>query len=188
MSLSRHALLLVLLVGASSARADQFKIDPAHSFVNFRAGHLGLGYVDGRFNNLAGSFAVSDDKARVLTAFEATVESKSVDTKVGQRDDDLRSANYLEVVSFPEIRFRAGTIKADGTGYVLGGDLTLHGVTRPITLKLQKRAEGRDPWGGYRLGLTGSYVLKRSDFGMTKMLKMVDDEVSLTVAFEGIRE
>lgn len=178
-----------LLVSASTAgAADGFKVDPVHSGVGFRIKHLGVAYVQGRFNNLAGSFTF-DDKTGRLDAVEASVRVEDVDTFNSKRDAHLKSPDFFDAAKFPLITFSSDTVEKTGeTTWEVSGKLSLHGVTRPIKVSVKLIGSGFDPWGGFRAGFETAFTVKRSDFGITHMLGSVGDEVHLTVGIEGIRQ
>lgn len=175
-------LFAALLTCSSLFGAEVFEIDPVHSNVLFRSGHFGIGYVHGRFNDFAG-------KLRAVTAFTATVKATSVDTNQPKRDEHLRTADFFDVATYPTITFKSITSKeTDAGSFLFEGELELHGVKRPISVVINRRNEGKDAQGRHRYGLYGSFDLKRSEYGMNKLLSSVDDEVSMTLAFEGIRK
>jgi polyisoprenoid-binding protein YceI len=112
-----------------------------------------------------------------------------VDTGHGERDEHLRGADFFDVANHPEIRFQSGSVRqVDGGVYEIIGDLSLHGVTRAVTVKAEHIASGKDPWGGYRTGFLCHFVIQRSDFGIDAYPDAVGNRVELTVSIEGIRE
>ncbi|MAE63563.1 MAG: hypothetical protein CMJ18_04770 [Phycisphaeraceae bacterium] len=151
----------------------------------FRIKHLGMSYTYGRFNDVDGSIVVGD--APSDSAFSFTVRTKSVDTHNKDRDKHLRNPDFFNAVQYPTITFKSTGIHAHGDSLHVTGDMTMHGVTRKIDIHLLKMGEGKDPWGDYRIGYSTEFTIKRSDFGMSKMLKAVGDEVDLMVSFEGIK-
>ena len=139
-------------------------------------------------NAFAGSFTV-DEANPAASRVELTVQVKSVDTNDEKRDQHLRSPDFFSVNQFPTMTFKSTSVSrgADET-YEIKGDLTLHGVTKPVVLSMRKTGEGDDPWGNHRIGFEGTTKIKRSDFGMNKMMQAVGDQVWITVAVEGIRK
>lgn len=180
-------LVAAMGMGSNSAIAAQYKIDQAHSFVEFSILHLGYSVMKGRFNNLKGGFEY--DNANPASAnIQVKVETASVDSNHAERDKHLRSKDFLEVKTHPTASFKSTGFKPDGDKGMLTGDLSIYGVTRSITMEVAKIGEGKDPWGGYRVGFEGSVDLKRSDFGMDYNLGPKSDAFELAVFIEGIRQ
>jgi polyisoprenoid-binding protein YceI len=177
-------LCLCLLPGG--AVAQEHAIDGAHTSVSFQIPHLGLSWIWGRFNTVSGGFTLdANDPAR--SSFTMTIDAESVDTGIRQRDDHLRSPDFLNVRQFPMITFKSTRVAAVEGGFEVTGDFTLHGQTRPLTLRLEGGKTAEFPRGVARTGFTTSTTIKRSDFGMGGMLEVVGDEVKITVSFEGTR-
>ncbi len=185
-------LVLALLPIDSGAAEDSapykfgaYKIDPTHSSVIFGISHLGVTYVYGRFNTLSGVMTLEEKG----NAIDMTVEAGSVDTNNEKRDKHLRSEDFFDVEAHPAISFKSERFAPTGSGtYEIEGDLTLHGVTRKITVEARHIGSGEDPWGGYRAGFQTTFRIKRSDYGMDQLMNSVGDEVELTVAVEAVRE
>jgi len=169
----------------SAPDAETFAVDPVHSCVLFRVGHLGVGAYYGRFNDVSGSFVVDDANGG---AVEFTIDAASVDTNNQKRDDHLRSPDFFSVKEFSKITFKGKLTRKDGAKYQATGTLTLHGKSNEVTVDLERLGSGKDPWGGYRTGFEGSFTIKRSDYGMTNMVGAISDDVKLIVAIEGIRK
>ncbi len=178
----------ILLGLPTAAQAADYKIDPAHSFIQFRVSHLGIGFVFGRFNTLEGNLTYDPAAGPSAQKVSVTIDTASIDTNHAERDKDLRSSNYLEVESFPTITFVSTGFSGGADGGTLTGDLTLHGVTKSISFPVKRNAEGDDPWGGYRAGFSGRYTLVREDFGMAKDLGPKARSVELELFIEGIRQ
>jgi len=178
---------LILGAGSTAAGAADYQIDPTHSFVQFRVQHLGYSWLHGRFNNVSGSFKYDADKP-AESAIDVTIETTSVDSNHAERDKHLRSGDFLNVAEFPKATFKSTGFKGDANGGTLSGVLSLHGVDKPIDIAVKKIGEGKDPWGGYRAGFSGSYVLTRKDFGMTYDLGPASTTVELELGIEGIRK
>src|SRR5947209_1273931 len=150
------AVLLTLssLPGLSSpaAAADTYQLDPTHASVFFRVKHLGVSYCYGRFNDLAGSL-VLDEQNPANNSLQVQVKADTVDTNNAKRDQHLKGPDFFNVREFPVISFKSRQVKpVSPQAYEVTGDLTLHGVTRTITVQLQRVGSGRDPRGGYRTG------------------------------------
>ena len=170
------------------AQAADYKIDPAHSFIQFRISHLGIGWMVGRFNTLEGDFTYDPAAGPAAQKVSVTIDPASVDTNHAECDKDLRSPNYLEVESFPAITFVSTGFAGDADGGTITGDLSVHGVTKSISFPVKPIAEGEDPWGNYRAGFEGKYTLVREDFGMTTDLGPKARSLDLELYVEGIRQ
>ncbi len=178
----------ILLALPTAAQAADYKIDPAHSFIQFRVSHLGIAWVIGRFNTLEGNFTYDPAAGPSAQKVSVTIDPSSVDTNHAERDKDLRSSNYLEVESFPTITFVSTGYSGDASGGTMTGDLSLHGVTKSISFPVKRNAEGDDPWGGYRAGFEGTYTRVRKEFGMTRDLGPKALSLELELYIEGIRQ
>ncbi|MCB9762440.1 MAG: YceI family protein [Alphaproteobacteria bacterium] len=178
------AALLSALASTPAFAADDYKVDDDHSTVIFRIHHLGAGYVYGRFNQIEGDFSLDADPKK--NTFNVTLKTDSVDTDHEKRDKHLRNADFFNAEEFPEITFTSKSVsKKSDTAWAVTGDLTLHGVTKQVTVDFERTGEGPDPWGGYRAGLEATFTIKRSDFGITHMAEGLGDEVRVIVALEG---
>ena len=173
--------------GAAESSAANYTLDAAHCAVVFRISHMGMSYTYGRFNDVSGRFAV-DSSDTANSSFDCTIKTASIDTNHKKRDDHLRSPDFFDARQFPVMTFKTTGIHAHGPKLHLTGDLSMHGVTRPIDFHMDKMGEGKDPWGKQRIGFSAAFKIKRSDFGMKQHLKMVGDEVELLISFEGVRE
>jgi polyisoprenoid-binding protein YceI len=185
-------LILVLILSAGflnpAAAAETYKLDPAHTSVVFRIKHLGVAYVYGRFNGPTGSF-VFDESSPSKNSIQMQVDAQNVDTAVQKRDNHLKSPDFFNAGEHPLITFKSTSVKKSGADtYEITGDLTLLGKTKPITVKARQTGTGKDPWGNFRRGFEASFTVNRSDFGMDFMMKVVADDVLLTVSVEGIRQ
>ena len=181
------AMTAVLLVTGSAASyaKDAYTIDAGHSFVTFRVNHLGIGQAHGRFNEMAGDFELDADK---LASVNFTIQTGSVDTADEKRDGHLKSPDFFNAEQFPVIQFKSKSVMAHGDHYEVSGDMKMLGVTKPMTMKVRKIGEGKDPWGNYRSGWQSEFMVKRSEFGMKFMLEGLSDEVAVMVAVEGIKK
>ncbi|MFE7170113.1 YceI family protein [Streptomyces sp. NPDC057616] len=141
-------------------------IDPAHSSVGAVAQHLGISSVHGRFTDFAGRIEIAPDEVE-KSRVEAVIQATSIDTGNGMRDGHLRSADFLDVEKFPEITYRStGLTTAGSDRWTVHGELTLHGVVRPVDLDLAYLGTGLDPWGGTRAAFRATTELRREDFAM----------------------
>ncbi len=182
---------LGLLPGQSprAAAADAYKIDKVHSSIMFRIKHGDFGYVYGRFNDLGGNFTL-DETNPANSTLEVEIKADSVDTNNADRDKHLKGADFFNAKEFPKITFKSKQVKAlDNKNYEVTGDLTLHGVTKSVTAKVEFVGKGKDFKGTQRAGLETIFVIKRSDFGMDFGIKMnaLGDEVRIALAVEGTR-
>ena len=143
-----------------------WKLDPSHTSVEFSAKHLMITTVKGRITDIEG-IIYTDEKDLKNSSVEATLKAVSLDTRTDQRDQHLRSADFLDVEKFPEIRFRSTRIQGDKQSFKLTGDLTIRDVTKPITLDVEFEGETKDPWGGQRLGFSANGKIDRREFGLT---------------------
>jgi polyisoprenoid-binding protein YceI len=178
------------LLGAAPARAaDTFTVDPIHSSLIFRIKHLDAGYIYGRFNQFSGSFAL-DDKNPADCKLEMEVKVDSLDTGNGMRDTHLKGPDFFNAKESPTMTFKATSMKAaDEKTYEVTGDLTLHGVTKPVTVKLERIGSAKDPRSGkLRTGFETTFTIKRSDFGMKYAIGLLGDDVRVTVAVEGVHD
>jgi len=172
----------------SAAGVTTYKIDPVHSSVLFRVKHMNLAYFYGRFTAIDGMI-LWDDKNPANSSITAQIATDSIDTHFEKRNQDLKGPDFFNVLEFPSIQFKSRKIeKAGDAKYKVDGDLTLHGVSRPLTIELEKTGEGPGPGGGYRVGGQTVFAIKRSDFGMTYLLNGVSDEVVLTISVEAVRQ
>jgi polyisoprenoid-binding protein YceI len=163
---------------AVEAAPETFTVDPVHSAILFRTKHLNVSHVYGRFNEFSGQITVDDDNL-ANASVKIDVKAQSLDTGNTKRDDHLRTPDFFSVAQFPTISFVSTAVKKTGDTYEVTGNLSLHGVT--------KLGKGPGMEGKTVIGFEGTLDLKRSDFGMTKMVGPVSDEVRLTMAFEANR-
>ncbi len=178
----------VLLGVPTAAQAADYKIDPAHSFIQFRVSHLGVGFVFGRFNTLEGNFTYDPAAGPSAQKVSVTIDTASVDTNHAERDKDLRSDKSLNVEMYPTVTFESTGYSGDADGGTLTGDLSYRGVTKSISFPIKLIAEGDDPWGGYRVGFEAEYTLLRKDFGEDRDFGPKGETVALEIIIEGIRQ
>jgi len=134
--------------------------------VEFSAKHLMITTVKGRITDIEGTI-YSDEKDPKNSSVEAILKAASLDTRTDQRDQHLRSTDFLDVEKYPEIKFRSTWIEGDKQSFKVTGDLTIRDVTKPITLDVAFEGRTRDPWGGERIGFSASGKIDRRDFGLT---------------------
>jgi polyisoprenoid-binding protein YceI len=153
-------------VAPAAGTRTTWKLDPSHTAVEFSAKHLMISTVKGRITDIEGTI-YTDEKNPRNSSVEATLKAASLDTRTDQRDQHLRSADFLDVEKYPEIKFRSTRIEGDKDSFKLTGDLTIRDVTKPITLDVEFEGEGKDPWGGERVGFSARGKFDRRDFGLT---------------------
>ena len=185
----KTAVAMAFFLGLGShATADDYVIDAAHSGVSFQISHLGLSYVQGRFNEFNGGFTI-DTSDPAKSAFALTIKTESVDTNNAGRDKHLRSPDFFNVKQFPAITFASTAVKAIEGGYEVTGDLTLHGETKPVTFSLKGGKSAQFPPGVQRTGFsTSQIVVKRNDFGVGKPMPVLGDDVYISISFEGTKK
>jgi polyisoprenoid-binding protein YceI len=178
---------------ATALPAGTYDVDPVHSRVEFAVRHLGIATVRGHFGSFSGTFEVGDDLASAKVY--GSVEAASVDTQEQQRDDHLRSPDFFDVERYPRIEFSSKEIRPlDEDSFELVGDLTLHGVTREITLRGELQGTEVDPWGNQRIGIEARGELNRKDYGMTFSQALgsgnlvVSDKVKLSVEASVVKQ
>ncbi len=189
------ALLLLacgLLLATAPARAEveNYVLDTknAHAFIVFKISHLGYSWLIGRFNTFEGQYRY-DPQNPAASSVEVTIDTASIDSNHAERDKHLRSKDFLNVGKYPKAHFKSTKYseQPDGKG-VLEGELTLHGVTRPVTIETRAIGHGPDPWGGYRRGFEGRTTLVLKDFGIDYDLGPASRQVELFLSIEGIRQ
>jgi polyisoprenoid-binding protein YceI len=171
-----------------------YRIDPAHSSAQFSIRHMMIANVRGEFTNVSGT--VTYDAANPANSKAgAQIEISSINTRDAQRDAHLKSADFFDAAKFPLLTFQSKAVEAHNGAWKLTGDLTIHGVTREISLDLDgPTPEHKDPWGNLRIGATATGKLNRKDFGLTWNAALeaggvlVGDEVKLTIDVEAIRQ
>jgi polyisoprenoid-binding protein YceI len=189
LSLPSLALAALLAAGAASAApAGNYKIDPVHSVAYFEVGHAGgISRFMGRFNDMSGELTVdTPEKSKI----KVDVKVDSVDTKNEGLDKHLKSPDFFNAVQFPTLSFVSTGVTLNGSGEgSVAGNLTLHGVTKPVTFKLKEIGAGNGPRGDSRVGYSASTTTKRSDFGIAYGIpKAATDDVDLRINIEAIKQ
>ena len=142
-----------------------WKIDSAHTLVEFAVKHLMITTVKGRFADVEGEIVIERDNPS-RSSVKATITAASIDTRTEQRDAHLRSADFLDAEHFPEITFTSKRITGEASELEVVGDLTIRGVTKEVTLSVTNEGSGKDPWGGERIGFSARTKFDRRDFGL----------------------
>ena len=169
-----------------------WKLDPSHTIAEFSAKHLMITTVKGRITDIEG-IIYTDEKDLKNSSVEATLRAVSLDTRTDQRDQHLRSADFLDVEKYPEIRFRSTGIQGDKQSFKLTGDLTIRDVTKPITLDVEFEGQTKDPWGGERIGFSANGKIDRREFGLTwnQALEaggvVVGNDIKISLEVEAVR-
>ncbi len=184
--------LLGFLSVNAQAETTRWNIDPDHSMIEFRVAHMVISKTSGHFMKYQG-FVELDANTKTIKAIEATINADSINTNHEKRDEHLRNADFLDVKQFPTITYAMKTVQKEGELYKVVGNLTLHGVTKEVTLTGTVNGITKDPWGNTRAGFTADGKLNRKDFGMVwnKTLDsgglVVGDDVHIHLDIEGIK-
>lgn len=179
---------------AAAAQTSTWNIDPNHSTAQFTVRHLAISNVSGNFTKVTGTVQLND-KDITQSTVNAVIDAASVDTRVPDRDKDLRSPNFLDVEKYPTLEFKSKHIVNNGGKLQMIGDLTLHGTTREVTLDVDgPTPELNDPWGNVRRGFSASTTINRKDYGVVwnNTLKtgeaVVGDNVRIQIDIEIVKK
>ena len=170
--------------------AGTWTIDPVHSEVSFVVRHMMVSKVRGRFDKFEGTIVTAEDPLQ--SSVNATVDLSSVNTGEPNRDNHIRSADFFEVESHPTLTFHSTGVRPDGDNFLLDGDLTIRGTTRPVTLKLEVNGFGPDAYGGTRAGFSATGEINRNDFGVSYNGPIpgggvaVSEKVTITLVVVGV--
>ncbi|GFO67860.1 polyisoprenoid-binding protein [Geomonas limicola] len=184
---------LALLTLPVLAQAATYNIDPEHSYTGFKVRHLMVSNVKGSFGKVQGTVFI-DDQDLSKSTVNVSIDTSSIDTGVAKRDNHLRSPDFFDVGKYPTMTFVSTKVAKSGSGLKVSGNLTLHGVTRPVVLDVEgPSAESKDPWGNFRRGASATGSINRKDFGLAwnKALETggvaVGEEVHLIIEVEMIK-
>lgn len=179
---------------ARSTTKSTWAIDPAHSLVEFAVKHMMIATVKGRFTGVEGTITADPDDLS-QTEVSVRIDAATVDTREQQRDEHLRSADFFEVETFPEITFASTDVThVSEDEYKLTGDLTIRDVTRPVSLDVTFNGSGKDPWGNQRLGFSAEGKVNRKDFGLTWNTALetggflVGDDVKISIEVQAVKQ
>ena len=167
--------------------AGTWAIDPVHSNVGFTVRHLVVSKVRGSFENFSGAITVAEDGT---ASVNAEIDVKSINTKNADRDAHIRSADFFDAEQFPVATFTSTDVRADGDDYIVTGDFTLHGVTRPVDLKLEFNGVNPGMGQGPVAGFEATTVINRKDFGISIEMPLegggavVGDKITITLEIE----
>lgn len=186
-------LLIPFLTLAVSAQAATYKIDSSHSTVGFKVRHLAISSVPGKFGEFEGTFDFDPTKIEASKT-DAKIKLASIDTTDKKRDEHLKGDDFFAVAKYPEMKFVSKEVTdVNGSTFKVTGDLTLHGVTKPVTLDVEYAGMATDPWGNERAGFSATTKIHRKDFGLawSKVLEtgalVVGDEVTVNLEIEGVK-
>jgi polyisoprenoid-binding protein YceI len=193
--ISKTALAISLAIALPVlANADTWHIDPAHTNVEFTVRHMMISNVKGQFQKTSGTVTVNGNDP-TSAKIDATIDAASIDTRVEKRDTHLKSPDFLDVAKYPTITFTSTKVEADGPNkWKVTGDLTLHGVTKPVVLEVESSGAPINVMGTTRAGASATTKINRGDFGLkwNKMLDsggvMVGDEVAISIDVEAVKK
>lgn len=175
----------------AATQAQVYSLDPSHSTVEFTVRHLMISKVRGRFAAFQGSIELAPG-SDVPQRINVSIETNSIDTREEQRDNHLRSADFFDAEKYPNMAFESTRIEGNADDFRVTGNLTLHGVTKEVTLKGEFEGRASDPWGGRRVGYTAQTTINRKDFGLSwnQALEtggvMVSDEVRIELNVQAV--
>ena len=188
----RLTAIAVTLGGSSLVdAADTYTIDPAHTRVGFSARHFGISNVKGRFKEFTGKLTMDGDALKEATA---TIQVKSIDTGVEQRDNHLRTADFFDAANHPTITFKTKSIEKKAGSIVMVADFTMRGVTKELRLPVTLSKAVKDPWSNTRIGLETKTKLNRKDYGIKyndlieNGVPAVGDEIEIEIDAEAIKD
>ncbi len=170
--------------------AGTWSIDPAHSEIGFSVRHLMVSKVKGRFGTFEGSITIADEP--VKSSVNVSVDMSSIDTRDENRDGHLRSPDFFETDKYPTMTFVSTDVTPKGDDFVVTGDLTVHGVSKPLELTVEFNGVGSDPWGGKRIGFSAEGEISRKEMGIDIDMPLegggvvVGDKIKLTLEVEAV--
>jgi polyisoprenoid-binding protein YceI len=171
----------------SPTAAEKYIVDATHSAALFQVRHFGISFISGRFTDISGTIGVDRENLE-NSSVEIVIRTASVNTDHEERDKHLRNPDFFDVEKYPTMRFKSSDIKkiTDTVGEVTGS-FTLHGVTQTITTSVTFLGEFDVPWGQHRAGFETSFTIKRSDYGMDKLIGPAGDTIQVTLFVEAMR-
>jgi polyisoprenoid-binding protein YceI len=183
-------LAVALILTLSAAAQETWQLDPPHSAAQFSVKHLGVSTVRGAFTKVSGTVQY-DPNNLSKTSIQATIDAASVDTRVEMRDNDLRSARFLDAQKYPTITFASKRVEAAGVGQLkVTGDLTIHGTTKEVVLDVDGLAAPiKDPMGKdrMRMGASATTKINRNDFGVSGLPGLIGDDITITLDVEMVK-
>ena len=187
-SLLSFAVVAALALPAFAA-VDTWQIDPPHTSAQFSVRHMGISTVRGAFTRISGT--VQYDPSDVAkTSLDVTIDANSLDTRVEQRDNHVKSADFLDVAKYPTITFKSKHVEPAGAGHLkVIGDLTIHGTTKQVELDVEGPTPPiKDPRGNEHMGASATTTISRKDFGVSNMELMIGDELHITIDAEVVKQ
>jgi polyisoprenoid-binding protein YceI len=172
--------------------AGTWNLDPTHTEIGFVARHMMVSKVRGKFEKYTGSITTAANP--LDSSAQAEIDLSSITTGNDQRDGHLRSSDFFDVETHPKMTFRSTGIRPDGEEFLVDGELTIRGITKPITLEVELGGFGPDPYGGTRAGFTATAVINRSDFGVSWNAAIegggvvVSDKITIHIEAEAVLE
>lgn len=171
-----------------------YKIDPTHSSASFSVKHMMISKVHGAFEKLSGDLTFDPSNPKAFN-ISVQIETASINTREEKRDAHLRSADFFDVEKFPKITFNSQSLEKSKDGYIVIGDLNIHGVTQKVSLEMETPSEEvKDPWGNLRIAVAGKTKIKRKDFGLTWNAALetggvlVGDDVTITLDVQFVKQ
>jgi polyisoprenoid-binding protein YceI len=169
-----------------------FTFDPAHSSVDFSVRHMVFSRVKGSFRRFTVTLDV-DDATNVPTSITAVIDADSIDTGVGDRDNHLKSADFLSAQEHAQLQFTSTKVTGSADHFTVEGNLTIHGVSKPVTVLGEVDGRGKDPWGNDRISFSAKTKINRKDFGLTwnQALEtgglMVGEEIDISMTIQAVK-
>ncbi len=176
-----------------AAATGTWVIDPTHTTIGFSVRHAMIAKVRGRFGEFEGSFTI-DGANPAASSAQVTIAAASIDTQNPDRDGHLKSPDFLDVEAYPTITFTSTSASVQGAQATITGDLTIHGVTRPVTVEYEYIGTSQDPWGNTRIGFEGSAKISRKEFGLTWNAALetggvlVGDDITFVLDVEAVKQ
>ena len=171
-----------------------YQLDPSHSSINFSVKHMMIAKVHGGFEKMSGVLSY-DSKNPTATTVEVNIEVASINTRDTARDTHLKSADFFDTEKYPSITYKSVRVQEKKGDLTIVGELTIHGVTHPVTVELERPSEEmKDPWGNLKIGASGSAKVKRKDFGLTWNAALeaggllVGDDVNITLDVQFVKQ
>ncbi len=187
----------LLLLSTSAFAADTYKIDPNHTSINFTVTHLMINKVRGNFTDFDGVIAY-DEKDPTKSSVQVHIKAASVDTRNNMRDNDIRSEHFFDTTKFPDITFKSTSIEKNndksGAGYIVHGQMTLHGVTKDVAIPFTIGGTAKDPGGQVRLGAEGEFTIDRRDYGVARNTTLegggllISNDVKIELGIEAVKQ
>jgi polyisoprenoid-binding protein YceI len=171
---------------------QRWKIDPSHSGIHFTVRHMVISKVRGAFERFQGTVAF-DEQNPAASQVSVEIDADSIQTHEPKRDGHLRSPDFFDVAKYPKLTFESTKVEKGGDGYLVTGNLTLHGVTKPVVLDVEALGGGKDPWGNERIGFQATTSINRKDFGLTwnQALEtggvLVGEKIDVTLDIQAIK-